>query len=82
MSNISGAAAVMNRSPYPPHEFPEAAFKLINAPGHIEEEAWDWYGPGNFYPVRIGEVHGSRYQVVGKLGFGSYGTIWLARDLL
>jgi hypothetical protein len=39
------------------------------------------YGPGGYYPVRIGErFASSRYQVVHKLGHGASSTIWLARD--
>lgn len=34
-----------------------------------------------YYPVRIGDLFASRYQVVGKLGFGATSTVWLARDL-
>ena len=44
-------------------------------------ENWDWYKPGLFYPVRIGEVFKSRYQVLGKIGYGSRSTAWLCRDL-
>ncbi|CAG7916448.1 unnamed protein product [Penicillium olsonii] len=34
-----------------------------------------------FYPVYIGEVFNHRYQVLGKLGYGSNATVWLGRDL-
>ncbi|KAG6309254.1 hypothetical protein E4U44_007222 [Claviceps purpurea] len=34
-----------------------------------------------YYPVTIGEIFCARYQVVGKLGFGTTSTVWLARDL-
>ena len=34
-----------------------------------------------FYPVCIGEVFEDRYQVLGKLGFGSNSTVWFCRDL-
>jgi serine/threonine protein kinase len=47
----------------------------------IEEETLQDYLPERFYPVRIGEVLASRYQVVGKLGYGATSTVWLARDL-
>ena len=30
----------------------------------------------------MGEVFQSRYQVVGKLGYGGYSTAWLCRDLM
>lgn len=47
----------------------------------IEEERWPWYTPHSFYPVRIGEVLQSRYQVLYKLGYGTTSTIWMCRDL-
>lgn len=33
-----------------------------------------------YYPVRIGKLVDSCYQIVGKLGFGGTSTVWLARD--
>ncbi|RAL10225.1 kinase domain-containing protein [Aspergillus homomorphus CBS 101889] len=40
------------------------------------------YCPGGYYPLQIGnQLHDGRYQVVDKLGFREYSTIWLARDL-
>lgn len=41
-----------------------------------------WYKPEVFYPVRIGDVFESRYQVVGKLGYGAYTTVRHCRDLV
>ncbi|KAJ7630045.1 hypothetical protein DFH06DRAFT_1337960 [Mycena polygramma] len=41
------------------------------------------YGPGGFFPVRLGDVLGTdppRYRIAAKLGYGSYSTVWLARD--
>jgi hypothetical protein len=35
----------------------------------------------NFYPVNIGDVIGSRYQMIGKLGCGRTSAVSLARDL-
>jgi hypothetical protein len=57
-------------------------FQVIGSSCLVEEEKWGWYNPEEFYPVRIGEVFKSQYQVVGKLGYGMYGTAWLCRDLL
>lgn len=48
----------------------------------IEEETLLDYLPERFYPVRIGEVLASRYHVVGKLGYGTTSTVWLAKDLM
>jgi hypothetical protein len=48
----------------------------------IEEETIPDYLVTRYYPVRIGEVFHDRYQVVGKLGYGTTSTVWLARDLM
>ena len=40
------------------------------------------YEPGGFHPVHLGDVYDDRYQVVHKLGFGGFSTVWLARDTL
>ncbi|CAK96399.1 hypothetical protein CBS115989_2363 [Aspergillus niger] len=34
-----------------------------------------------YYPISLGEVLNSRYQVITKLGFGASSTVWLCRDL-
>ena len=47
----------------------------------FEEEKIDDISTGRYYPVQIGQVFHSRYQVVGKLGFGLGSTVWLSRDL-
>jgi hypothetical protein len=47
----------------------------------IEEETIPDYKADRFYPVRLGEVFESRYQVVAKLGYGTASTVWLCRDL-
>ena len=48
----------------------------------LEEENLPEYHSTKFYPVRIGEVFKDRYKVLGKLGYGSLSTVWLARDLV
>ncbi|KAJ7282634.1 kinase-like domain-containing protein [Mycena rebaudengoi] len=48
------------------------------------------YGPGGFFPVKLGDIlspEGSapdslRYRISAKLGYGSYSTVWLARDFV
>lgn len=48
---------------------------------HIDDvERLDYYRPGEFHPVEIGDRFQERYRVVHKLGYGSYSTIWLIRD--
>lgn len=43
-------------------------------------ERLEWYRPGGYHPIQIGDQLHGRYQVVHKLGHGSYSTSWLARD--
>lgn len=45
----------------------------------MEEEKSRFYNADNFYPARIGETVGGKYQLVSKLGWGSGSTVWLAR---
>jgi serine/threonine protein kinase len=65
-----------------PRQFSTAGWEVIGSSCLVEEEESEWYKPEDFYPVRIGEVFKSQYQVVGKLGYGTFGTAWLCRDLL
>ncbi|OBT92628.1 hypothetical protein VE01_09818 [Pseudogymnoascus verrucosus] len=61
--------------------FSNTGFKTINASEVLEEEQFADFNMGQYYPVNIGETFNSKYQVVGKLGFGVISTVWLARDL-
>ncbi|KAL6827999.1 kinase-like domain-containing protein [Trichoderma camerunense] len=39
------------------------------------------YCPGGYHPVHLGDVlDKGRYKILDKLGFGSFSTVWLARD--
>ncbi|KAL2757273.1 hypothetical protein ACRALDRAFT_2039739 [Sodiomyces alcalophilus JCM 7366] len=49
-------------------------FELIPASQKIEEETVPGYKAEKYYPVRLGEVFKSRYQVVAKLGYGTGST--------
>lgn len=64
-----------------PRVFSNQNFERISAHKRVEEETFPDYLAARYYPVRIGEVFTSRYQVVGKLGYGAFSTVWLARDL-
>lgn len=47
-----------------------------------ETEDPERYKPGGLHPVHIGDrFKENRYQIVHKLGFGSFSTNWLAKDL-
>ncbi|KAE8310540.1 hypothetical protein BDV41DRAFT_384661 [Aspergillus transmontanensis] len=39
------------------------------------------YDRGLYYPVKLGDIFCSRYQVLSKLGFGANSTVWFCRDL-
>lgn len=64
-----------------PRQFPAEGFDTIPENEMVEEEDIPDYKAERFYPVRIGDVFKSRYQVVAKLGFGTASTVWLCRDL-
>ncbi|KAI3005603.1 hypothetical protein CBS147346_4269 [Aspergillus niger] len=64
-----------------PLNFPNPNFVRIPNWYNIEEETLPEYTASQYYPTRIGEVIKERYQVIGKLGYGSTSTAWLARDM-
>lgn len=45
------------------------------------EEGMSSYRPGHFHPVYIGDVYHDRYQVLNKIGYGQYSTVWLVKDI-
>ncbi|KFY91104.1 hypothetical protein V498_05693 [Pseudogymnoascus sp. VKM F-4517 (FW-2822)] len=47
----------------------------------VDLEDFEDYTLGGYHPTVIGDqFHNGRYEVVHKLGFGGYSTIWLAQD--
>lgn len=46
-------------------------------------ESLEHYGPnGGYHPVHIGDIFSAgRYEVIHKLGNGSYSTVWLCKDI-
>ncbi|KAE8355803.1 kinase-like protein [Aspergillus coremiiformis] len=64
-----------------PRVFPASGFDILDPYEIFEEETLPDYLKERYYPVHIGEVFQSQYQVVTKLGFGSSSTVWLCRDL-
>lgn len=71
------------KAPLRPLQFPTTGFEVIDEEDTYEEEVIfpQRFAAGHFYPVNIGDVYASRYQILGKLGFGSTSSVWLARDL-
>lgn len=68
--------------PAQPKNFSKTPFPVIESCQPIEEEKLPFYEHEQYYPVDVGEVFNSRYQVVGKLGYGAYSTVWLCHDLM
>ncbi|KAJ5642708.1 kinase-like protein [Penicillium lividum] len=64
-----------------PLNFSNHNFVRIPEWDKIEEETLPDYNASQYYPTQIGEVIKERYQIIGKLGFGSTSTVWLARDM-
>jgi len=75
------ARGLMRRAPSTPLRFPAAGFEMINDVDVVEEEHFDAFRAGQYYPVNIGDVYASKYHIMGKLGFGTTSTVWLARNL-
>uniref|UniRef100_A0A3Q3WJZ0 non-specific serine/threonine protein kinase n=1 Tax=Mola mola TaxID=94237 RepID=A0A3Q3WJZ0_MOLML len=53
---------------------------LLNMGSGRQENPAD-YGTGGYYQVEIGEIFVDRYQVVKKLGWGHFSTVWLCWDM-
>ena len=61
-----------------------------NAPSKFSEPAYAWheavedierYGPSGYHLVHLGDKFSAgRYEVVYKLGYGTYSTVWLCKD--
>lgn len=54
--------------------------RLLPPSQPLTEEPIEWYRPGRYHPVKLGDVYNSRYEVVRKLGWGVCSTVWLAKD--
>ncbi|KAF9070019.1 kinase-like domain-containing protein [Rhodocollybia butyracea] len=54
---------------------------LYYPPDLLSHENLDYYTPGGFHPIMIGdEFSQRRYRIIHKLGYGGLSTTWLARD--
>ncbi|CAG7928334.1 unnamed protein product [Penicillium olsonii] len=84
MSNMAKimrwASKALRGPPLPPIYFP-SGFETVRPAEVLDEERFEHFKQGKYYPANIGDVLSSRYQIVGKLGFGTTSTVWLARDL-
>ncbi|KAL2368302.1 hypothetical protein RJZ57_007319, partial [Blastomyces gilchristii] len=79
-SLLRWAKATFRRVPSPPVCFPTSGCVTVSG-SELDEERFEEFKKGRYYPINIGDVLSSRYQIIGKLGFGLTSTVWLARDL-
>lgn len=77
----TNAFRAMSSDPSRTQQFAKPGFPELSSKTLVEEEDIPSYRAELFYPVRVGEVFASRYQVVTKLGYGTSSTVWLCRDL-
>lgn len=61
------------------HESPSSAEPSSNVEEDIEEGRGE-YQPGGFHPVYVGDLYHGRYEVLSKIGYGAYSTVWLVRN--
>lgn len=47
-----------------------------------QQEDPDDYGPGGYMPITYKRVLGDKYQVIRKLGFGHFSTVWLCENMI
>ncbi|KAJ7445490.1 kinase-like domain-containing protein [Mycena galericulata] len=58
--------------------------RIPMAPLHMSaplrrEEPQAEYRPGGYHPMKAGDILGARYEVIRKLGWGEYSTVWLVK---
>lgn len=61
--------------------FPTSGSDTVRPSEVLDEERFEKFKQGQYYPANIGNVLIFKYQIVGKLGFGTTSTVWLARGL-
>lgn len=81
-SILKWARTLSRRTPLVPLHFPATGFEVVPKSETLEEEQFqDVLSASQYYPVRIGDIYAQKYQILGKLGFGTTSTVWLARHL-
>ena len=80
-SLIKLVTRAFRRAPSPPLCFSTTGFETVHPLEVLDEERFEQFKQGQYYPANIGDVLSSKYQIVGKLGFGTTSTVWLGRDL-
>ncbi|XP_054880948.1 SRSF protein kinase 2-like [Poeciliopsis prolifica] len=79
----SGNSPTPSKSPHcPPSLQNQAAPPELLASYEEQQENPAEYGIGGYYRVEIGEIFVDRYQVLKKLGWGHFSTVWLCWDMV
>ena len=55
-------------------------FIIMQTDLKVQEETVPNYDTSRYYPVEIRDVFQDRYEVLGKLGYGTTSTTWFCRD--
>jgi hypothetical protein len=81
--NIIKRFPVLRRfSTHPPTHTPSKTSSTSSPPSQewaANQESLEDYGHGGYRPVAVGDVLGSHYCVLRKLGWGVYSTVWLVQ---
>jgi hypothetical protein len=77
---LNSIRKLFRRAPWPQLEFLNSSFEIIGDEYLLEEETLEHFSREAFSSVHLGEAFASRYQVVGKPGFGVISIVWLTRD--
>ncbi|KAI0868182.1 serine/threonine protein kinase [Hypoxylon argillaceum] len=75
------ATSQSEKAPRSPEEEQNPAPPDTKPPPRDIEEGSDAYHPGGFHPVYIGDVYNHRYEIIDKIGYGVYSTVWVVKDL-
>ena len=62
-------------------------FVILNMPDRLDykvgvpAENIERYCPGGYHPIHLNDrLNDGQYEILHKLGFGCFATVWLARD--
>lgn len=61
-------------------ELPQIQFpQYMMYPSEYTEDIYQYF-PGGFHPVHLGDILDDRFEVVHKLGYGGFATVWLCLE--